>query len=141
MPAVHKDQSALTAWAWALACAAIVLAIDQVTKQIAVARIEPGHPEQLIFGIDFANVRNRGVAFGLFGGSGDFVVVITIAVNVPLNDAIKAAGLPDDPGRLAVIRSQFHEVRWIRWNTVRTVMTIAAFGSLLVSLVEYGAER
>ena len=69
------------------------------------------------------------------------VVVITIAVNVPLNDAIKAAGLPDDPGRLAVIRSQFHEVRWMRWNTVRTVMTIAAFGSLLVSLVEYGAER
>jgi signal peptidase II len=84
LPAVHKDQSALTAWAWALACAAIVLAIDQITKQIAVARIEPGHPEQLIFGIDFANVRNRGVAFGLFGGSGDFVVVITIATMVML---------------------------------------------------------
>jgi signal peptidase II len=72
-------RSALTAWSWALACAALVLALDQITKQTAIAAIEPGHPEQIIFGIDLTNVRNRGVAFGLLGGGGDLVVVVTIA--------------------------------------------------------------
>jgi len=69
----------LRPWALALACASLVVALDQITKQIAIAAIKPGHPEEIIFGVDLTNVRNRGVAFGLFGGSGDFVVVITIA--------------------------------------------------------------
>ena len=69
------------------------------------------------------------------------VVVITIAVHVPLNDAIKAAGLPDDITSLATIRAQFDEARWVRWNAVRTVLTIAAFGSLLGAVVEFGAHR
>jgi signal peptidase II len=69
----------LRPWALALACASFVVALDQITKQIAISAVEPGHPRQIIFGIDLTNVRNRGVAFGLFGGSGDFVVVITIA--------------------------------------------------------------
>lgn len=65
-------------WALALACASFVVALDQITKQIAISAVTPGHPRQIIFGIDLTNVRNRGVAFGLFGGSGDFVVVITV---------------------------------------------------------------
>ena len=77
MPRV--SEASLRAWAWALACASIVMAFDQVTKQIAVAAIEPGHPSQIIFGVEFTNVRNHGVAFGLLGGGGDLVVVVTIA--------------------------------------------------------------
>jgi len=69
----------LKAGARALACASLVMAVDQITKQIAVAAVDPGHPKQIIFGVDFTNVRNRGVAFGLLGGGGDVVVVITIA--------------------------------------------------------------
>ena len=69
------------------------------------------------------------------------VVVITIAVNVPLNDAIKAAGLPNGVAALAAVRGQFHEARWVRWNAVRTVMTVGAFGSLLGALVRVGADR
>lgn len=72
-------RSELRAWSWALACASIVMALDQVTKQIAIAAIDPGHPKQIIFGIDVTNVRNHGVAFGLFGGGGDFVVIVTVA--------------------------------------------------------------
>ena len=34
-----------------------------------------------------------------------------IAVNVPLNDAIKAAGLPDNPADLAAIREAFDEAK------------------------------
>jgi signal peptidase II len=77
-------QPRLIAWAWALACAALVMALDQVTKQIAVAAVDPGHPKQIIFGIDLTNVRNSGVAFGLFGGGGDAVVIVTIATIVLL---------------------------------------------------------
>jgi signal peptidase II len=55
------------------------MVLDQVTKQIAIAAIEPGHPQQIIFGIDLTNVRNRGVAFGLLGEGGELVVIITVA--------------------------------------------------------------
>jgi uncharacterized membrane protein len=40
-------------------------------------------------------------------------VVITFAVNVPLNDALKAAGDPDRIGDLAAVRERFHESRWV----------------------------
>ena len=73
------SEASLRASALALACASLVMAFDQITKQIAVAAIDPGHPKQIIFGIDLTNVRNNGVAFGLLGGGGDLVVVITIA--------------------------------------------------------------
>jgi signal peptidase II len=72
-------RDALRAWAWVLACAGIAVALDQITKQAAIAAVDPGHPKEIIFGIELANVRNRGVAFGLLGGGGDLVVVITIA--------------------------------------------------------------
>ncbi|MEJ3659236.1 DUF1772 domain-containing protein [Actinomycetes bacterium KLBMP 9759] len=62
-------------------------------------------------------------------------VGITIAINVPLNDAIKAAGLPDDPTALAAIREAFGEARWRAWNLVRVVLNIAAFVLLAWSLV------
>ena len=64
--------------------------------------------------------------------------VITIAVNVPLNDAIKAAGNPDHIGDLAGVRERFHETRWAAWNLVRVVTTTGAFGCLAWALVLYG---
>ena len=73
------SEASLRAWSWALACASLVLVLDQVTKQAAAAAVDPGHPKQIIFGIDLTNVRNRGVAFGLLGGGGDVVVIITVA--------------------------------------------------------------
>jgi signal peptidase II len=78
------SQDALRAWCWALACASLVLVVDQITKQAAISAVDPGHPKQIIFGIDLTNVRNRGVAFGLLGGGGDLVVIVTIATIVIL---------------------------------------------------------
>jgi uncharacterized membrane protein len=66
------------------------------------------------------------------------VFVITIAVNVPLNDAIKAAGLPDNPAELAAIREAFDEAKWRAWNLVRVIASVAAFASLTWALVEHG---
>jgi uncharacterized membrane protein len=66
------------------------------------------------------------------------VFVITIAVNVPLNDAIKAAGDPDSISDLTAVRERFDEARWAGWNVVRAVASTAAFGCLLWALVEFG---
>jgi uncharacterized membrane protein len=66
------------------------------------------------------------------------VFAITIAVNVPLNDAIKAAGDPDRISDLARVREQFDESRWAGWNVARAAACTAAFGSLLWALIEFG---
>lgn len=63
---------------------------------------------------------------------------ITIAVNVPLNDAIKSAGEPDQIADLAVVRERFNEARWAAWNLVRTITTTAAFALLAWALVVHG---
>ncbi|RKQ84822.1 putative membrane protein [Solirubrobacter pauli] len=63
------------------------------------------------------------------------VVVITVAVNVPLNDAIKAATNLDDA---TAIRERFHEARWAAFNLVRVVASSLAFLLLAYSLVVYG---
>ena len=57
------------------------------------------------------------------------VVIITVAVNVPLNDAIKAAG---DPATIdvAAVREAFSEARWVAWNWVRVGLDIAALAAL-----------
>ena len=61
-------------------------------------------------------------------------VVMTVTVNVPLNDAIKAAGDPERIADLAAVRSAFDESRWATWNLVRTVTTVVAFGILVVAV-------
>jgi hypothetical protein len=66
------------------------------------------------------------------------VFVITIAVHVPLNDDIKAAGDPDGIADLSAVRGAFHEPRWIAWNVVRTIASTVAFGCLAWALVLHG---
>ena len=65
------------------------------------------------------------------------VVIITVAINVPLNDAIKAAG---DPATIDVdaVREAFSEAKWVAWNQVRIVLDIAAFAALGIALVLHG---
>lgn len=65
------------------------------------------------------------------------VFVITIRINVPLNDEIKAAGDPDEIPDLAAVRGRM-EATWVRWNLVRTVLSVPAFALLAWALVEYG---
>jgi uncharacterized membrane protein len=64
--------------------------------------------------------------------------IITIAVNVPLNDAIKAAGDPDRITDLAHVRERFNEARWAAWNLVRAVASLGALASLAWALVLHG---
>jgi uncharacterized membrane protein len=63
--------------------------------------------------------------------------VLTIAINVPLNNGLKAAGDPDTID-VAAARARFNEARWSRVNLARVVLSTVAFGLLAWALVVYG---
>ena len=65
-------------WFRAVALASFVLVIDQATKQFAVAQFGDGDVS-IGLGFQLVDVRNNGVAFGLFAGGEALVIVITIA--------------------------------------------------------------
>ena len=66
------------------------------------------------------------------------VFVITIVVNVPLNDAIKAAGESGPIADFAAVRERFHEARWVGWNHFRSVASTIAFACLAWALLLHG---
>jgi signal peptidase II len=70
-------------WRLALATTGVVLALDQVTKQLATASVERGDKVNVFFGLDLANSRNTGVAFGALE-SGGAVVGVLIGVTLAL---------------------------------------------------------
>jgi uncharacterized membrane protein len=88
-----------------------------------------------------AGIANRGTsalpwiaaAFGLYL----VAFVVTMAINVPLNDTIKTAG---DPNHIDVtqVRARFDEARWGAWNLLRVATTTSAFGLLTWALVLCG---
>jgi uncharacterized membrane protein len=66
------------------------------------------------------------------------VFIVTIRINVPLNDDIKATGDPDRITDLPAVRERFDDVTWVRGNIVRAVMSTAALGCLTCALVLHG---
>jgi signal peptidase II len=62
---------------WATTLTALVVCLDQITKQLAIANVKMGEPVEIIFGFELANVRNRGVAFGLLAGGEALVLALT----------------------------------------------------------------
>jgi uncharacterized membrane protein len=66
------------------------------------------------------------------------VFVVTIRVNVPRNNEIKAAGDVDRLTDLHSVRERFDEARWVRWNHVRAFASILAFGLLAWALIKSG---
>ena len=67
----------------AIAAAGLVVAVDQATKQLAVASIARGDEVNIFFGLDLTYTRNSGVAFGAFQGGG-LVVAILIGLSLAL---------------------------------------------------------
>ncbi len=55
-------------------------------------------------------------------------VIITMAVNVPLNDGIKKAGEVATNDTAASVREQFNESKWLLFNHLRTVLTFISVG-------------
>jgi signal peptidase II len=67
-----------SAWRAALVAAAAVAA-DQAAKALVRTTIERGDRIDLVLGIDLVNVRNRGIAFGLFSDGGVVLVLFALA--------------------------------------------------------------
>jgi signal peptidase II len=61
------------------ALAGVVVALDQATKQLTANGIEWNHHVDLGLGFQLANVRNKGVAFGLLGGAQGPVLALALA--------------------------------------------------------------
>ena len=59
--------------------AAGVIALDQATKALVRAGIEPGDHHRLVPGVHLVNVSNRGIAFGLFTDTGAVLTAVTFA--------------------------------------------------------------
>ncbi|MEA2178502.1 MAG: signal peptidase [Solirubrobacteraceae bacterium] len=69
------------AWARMLGVAVVVIALDQLTKQLVDHNIARGGSEDLILGIRIVNVRNTGVAFSSLQGAGPLIgVIVAIAL-------------------------------------------------------------
>jgi signal peptidase II len=64
--------------------AAAAVAADQATKALVRSTIERGDQIDLILGIHLVNVRNRGIAFGMFSGGGVVLVLFALAALVAL---------------------------------------------------------
>lgn len=56
-------------------------------------------------------------------------LIITMAFNVPLNNALETGG-----GDLAALRQRF-ETTWVHWNLVRTLTSTGGFACLVWALV------
>ncbi|GGT14773.1 anthrone oxygenase family protein [Streptomyces chromofuscus] len=67
------------------------------------------------------------VAYGL-------ALLVTVAVNVPLNDGLASSGAPP-----ALVRERFED-RWTAWNVVRAVLSTLALACLTRALVRYGRQ-
>jgi uncharacterized membrane protein len=123
MPGLHRTSDA---------------AFVESMRAINVAILNP------VFGLIFAGAFIAATAALVVGWSGSArpwllagvvlyvvgAIVVTSAVNVPLNDTL-AAG-KDSPAEL---RSAF-ENTWVIWNAIRAVLTTAAFGSILVGMLK-----
>ena len=79
----------------AASVAVFVLALDQITKHTIGTSIAPGQVKTLAPGVlTLVNVRNTGVAFGVFSGEGALVYVVTLVPLISLSAYLLAR-----PGR------------------------------------------
>jgi signal peptidase II len=59
--------------------AAVVLALDQVTKHTIASGIAAGQEKKFLPGVTLVHYRNTGVAFSIFSSGGTLVLVFTLA--------------------------------------------------------------
>jgi signal peptidase II len=69
----------VTAGARAALVAVATVAADQASKALVRSTIERGESVDLILGIELVNLRNRGIAFGLFSDGGAVLVIFAVA--------------------------------------------------------------
>lgn len=79
---------------WAGIIAALVVVVDQVAKTSVRADITRGEVVEFVGPVKLTHTHNDGIAFGLAGGGGIFVIALSLAALVALGVFIASA-----PGR------------------------------------------
>jgi signal peptidase II len=70
---------AARAWALAAGLCGLILIADQATKAVIEDRLVPGQRVEVLGPLELTLAHNRGVAFGLAGGAGVGLVLVTLA--------------------------------------------------------------
>jgi signal peptidase II len=63
-------------WVRLLVAVALVIGVDQLSKQVAISSLDRGESVNVFLGIDITNTRNTGVAFGALQDSGTIIAVL-----------------------------------------------------------------
>jgi signal peptidase II len=134
----------------ALATAGVVVAVDQATKQLAIAEIERGEDVNVFLGLDLTNTRNTGVAFGALEGGGLLVAILiglslTLLVGyfavhrekpwlwLPVGLLVGGAvGNLADRARLGAVIDFIDPVAWPAFNVADACIVIGVVGLLYV---------
>jgi signal peptidase II len=134
----------------AVATAGVVVALDQATKQIAIASIARGESENVFFALDITNSRNTGVAFGVLEGGGVLVglligaslgvLVLFFALNLgrpglwlPVGLLVGGAlGNLADRARDGAVIDFIDPVAWPAFNLADTSIVVGVLGLLYV---------
>ena len=138
--------------------AAAAVAADQATKALVRTTIERGDQVDLILGIHLVNVRNRGIAFGMFSGGGVVLVLFALAALVALLVFFArhrdrplvwlptglliggAAGNLIDRTREGAVTDWFDLPYWPAFNLADVAITFGVL-TLLYVLERHGAAR
>ena len=141
----------------AVATAGVVVAIDQVTKQIAATNVERGGEVSVFPGLEISNTRNSGVAFGVFQDGGVIVAVLIGASLVLLigyflrHSDVPLMWLPvgmllggalgnlADRGRQGAVIDFIDPVAWPAFNVADSCIVVGVF--LLLWVVEGRTRR
>jgi signal peptidase II len=67
------------AWRLALALCGVVVAADQGSKAAIQSALVPGERVSVFPGLHLTDVHNKGIAFGLAGGGGAVLIILTMA--------------------------------------------------------------
>jgi signal peptidase II len=138
--------------------AAGTVAADQGTKALVRSTIDRGEHVDLILGIDLVNVRNRGIAFGLFSDGGALLAVFAVLalaallvffarhrhqrlVWLPTGLLIGgAAGNLLDRARQGSVTDFIDPVLWPAFNVADTAITFGVITLVYVLETGHGAR-
>ena len=151
MPALGGSAAA------AVATAGVVVALDQLTKQLADSNVERGESVKVFPGLEISNTRNTGVAFGVFEGGGLIVgVLIGVALVLLIGYFLRHSEVPllwlpvgmllggalgnlADRARDGAVIDFIDPVAWPAFNVADSCIVVGVF--LLLWVVERSARR
>ena len=140
-----------------VATAGVVVALDQATKQLADSGVARGERVSVFPGLEIANTRNTGVAFGVFQGGGLILgVLIGLALLLLIAYFLRHSDVPylwlpvgmllggalgnlADRAREGAVIDFIDPVAWPAFNVADSCIVLGVI--LLLFVVERGARR